>query len=166
MDNCDECINIQKQEFQDALDDILLYSYCFIKVLTTSQEETLHSGSYHVHKLAPLSRKSACKLLEQKIPLILNETEKENIAELTGEVPLALQVIGSLLSINVDPPTPAVIITKLKKNPIPTLSSPLLTRKMQLNYFISVSYNFLHVNYRKLLGILRIFQALLMLLLQ
>ena len=75
LDNCDECVNIQKQEFQNALHDILHFSKN-VKILTTSREETLHLESYYVHKLAPLSRKSACKLLEQKIPLILNETEK------------------------------------------------------------------------------------------
>ena len=145
----DNCINniTQKPEFHDAINDILAFS-SDIKILTTSREEILDSELYYVHKLAPLSKESACNLLDQKMPFKLNKTEKEKIAELTGEVPLALQIIGSLLNIKVAPPTPEEIITKLEKNLIQTLSPPLLTRNM--NYSISLSYNFLDNKLQKI----------------
>ena len=148
LDNCDECINSQKQAFQEAIEDILDHSN--IRFLITSREETMFIEPYNVYKLQPLSEDSACELLEQKIPSVLNETEKKQIAELTGEMPLALQVIGSLLNIKIAPPHPQEIIAKLKKNPIPTLSPPKLARSLQLNFSIGLSYNYLDSKLQKI----------------
>ena len=134
LDNCDDCINSQRYPFQEAIEQLLLFSDSNIKFLVTSREEASFSEPSYAYKVKPLSEDSACKLLARKIHLGLNETEKREIAELTGEMPLALQVIGSLLNVKVAPPTPEQIITKLKTNPIPTLSPPKLTRSMQLNY--------------------------------
>ena len=155
LDNCDECINSQKQAFQEAIGDILDHSN--IRFLITSREETMFIEPYHVYKLQPLSEDSACELLEQKIPLVLNETEKKQIAELTGEMPLALQVIGSLLNIKIAPPTPQQIIARLKKNPIPTLSPPKLARSLQLNFSIGLSYNYLDSKLQKIGRFLALF---------
>ena len=143
LDNCDECINSQKQAFQEAIEDILDHSDGTIKFLMTSREETVFFEPYHVHKLQPLSEDSACELLEQKIPSVLNETEKKQIAEGTGEVPLALQIIGSLLNIKIAPPTPQEIIAKLKKDPISILS-PVIYNS------IGLSYNYLDSKLQKI----------------
>ena len=159
LDNCDECINSQKQAFQEAIEDILNHSDGTIRFLITSREETMFLEPYHVHKLQPLSENSACELLEQKIPSVLNETEKKQIAERTGEMPLALQIIGSLLSIKIAPPTPQQIIAKLKKNPIPTLSPPKLARSLQLNFSIGLSYNYLDSKLQKIGRYLALFSG-------
>ena len=148
LDNCDECINSQKQEFQDAIEQILSYS-TNIKLLTTSREVILYLDKHYSLRLATLNRVSACELLEQRNPLVLNDTEKNLIAELTGEIPLALRIIGSLFSIEV-PPTPAEIIEKLRENPIPTLSPEKLARKMQLNHSIMLSYSYLGSRLQKI----------------
>ena len=150
LDNCDECINSQRYPFQEAIEELLLFSDSNIKFLVTSREEASFSEPSYAHKVKPLSEDSACKLLGHKIPVGLNETEKREIAELTGEMPLALQVIGSLLTVKVAPPTPEQIIAKLKKNPIPTLSPPKLARSMHLNYSIGLSYDYLDDKLQKI----------------
>ena len=148
LDNCDECINSQKQEFQDAIEQILSRS-TNIKILTTSREVILYLDKYYSLRLATLDRASACELLEQRNPSVLNDTEKNLIAELTGDIPLALRIIGSLFSIEV-PPTPAEIIEKLRENPIPTLSPEKLARKSQLNHSIMLSYSYLGSRLQKI----------------
>ena len=150
LDNCDECINSQRYPFQEAVEELLLFSDSNIKFIVTSREETSFSEPSYVHKVKPLSEDSACKLLAHKIHSGLNQTEKREIAKLTGEMPLALQVIGSLLNVKVAPPTPGEIITKLKKNPIPTLSPPKLARSMHLNYSIGLSYDYLDAKLQKI----------------
>lgn len=148
MDNCDRCINNQRQEFHDAIGDIIKYSI-YVKFLTTSQEETVSEHCY-VHKAKPLSEEFACELLDHKVSSALSKKEKNMLAELTGGMPLALQIIGSLLSTKLNPPSPGDIITELKKNPIPTLSPPKLTRSLQLNFSISLSYNYLTIKLQKI----------------
>ena len=63
-----------------------------LRVYLNSRMTTfLESG--HVHKLEPLSIDSACSLLDQRASISLNKTEKKLIAELTGEIPLALKIV-------------------------------------------------------------------------
>ena len=141
LDNCDECIHTQSQQFQEAIHNILDYSNN-IKFLTTSRETMYYLKSYCEHKLGQLNRDSACQLLEEKVPSVLNKTEKEFIAVLTGDIPLALKIIGSLFSPKLKP-TPGNIIAELKKSPISTLSPKKFAPKRQLNYSISLSYDYL-----------------------
>ena len=101
-------------------------------------------------KVQPLDEDSACLLLESKVPHLLNFTEKKAIADLTGEVPLALQIIGALLSIGVNTPTPSEIITNLRNQPISALSPTGLHRNMQLNASISLSYDYLDQTTQKI----------------
>ena len=141
LDDCDDCINSQKEEFQDTIDKLLFFSDS-IKILMTSREIIVHSENYHTYQLKPLSEESACEFLDFRLSSVLNGTEKEAIAELTGAMPLALKIIGSLLS-KVNHPTPAEVIAKLKSSPISALSSPKLARSMRLNNSIWLSYDYL-----------------------
>ena len=145
LDNCDGCINSQRDTFKEAIEEILQHSDNTIKIVITSREIIPYMDSYYTHvSLMPLSENASYELLEHKIPFALNQTEKKVIAKLTGRLPLALQIIGSLLRVAVDPPTPSQIIAELKKNPIHTLSPSKLNRKMRLNVSINLSYNYLH----------------------
>ena len=76
--------------------------------------------------------------------------EKKAIADLTGEDPLALQIIGALLSIGINPPTPSEIIDNLKNRPINALSQRSLQRNKQLNASISLSYDYLDQTTQKI----------------
>ena len=64
----------------------------------SSREVTMHLDYFKQYKLYELSTKAACDLLEQKVPSWVNLTiiQRETIAKLTGNVPLALQIISSL----------------------------------------------------------------------
>ena len=148
LDDCDDCINSQKEEFQDAIDKLLFFSDN-IKILTTSREIIVHSEDYHTYQLKPLSEESACKYLDLKLHSRLNDTGKRMIANLTGAMPLALKIVESLLNAK-NPPTPEEIITKLESNPIPALTSSKLRQKLQLNFSIWLSYDFLSIKLRKI----------------
>jgi tetratricopeptide (TPR) repeat protein len=140
LDNCDECINEQKEAFQEAITEIL-HSSDSIKILMTSREVVYFFENCYEHQVKPLSERAACSILHRKVPSILNEAETKRIVELTDAIPLALQIVGSLLGIKVAPPTPRDIIIELEKHPIPTLSNPELSMTMQRS--INLSYKYL-----------------------
>jgi tetratricopeptide (TPR) repeat protein len=139
LDNCDECINEQKEAFQKAITEILHFSNS-LKILMTSREVVYFLEKCYEHQVKPLSERAACSILERKVPLILNEAETKRIVELTDAIPLALQIVGSLLGIKVAPPTPRDIIIQLEKHPIPTLSNPKLSVTMQRSIELSYKY--------------------------
>ena len=149
LDNCDDCMRTQLGPFQEAIKDLLEFSDSKIKIITTSRENLMHLGNIVTYKVHPLDEKSACILLERKVPHLLNTTVKRAIADLTGEIPLALQIIGALLSVGINPPSPSHIISSLKKSPIPTLSPITLQTNMQLNASISLSYDYLDEKVQK-----------------
>ena len=149
FDNCDELLNNQRDQFNEAIEKFVKQSNS-IKVLVTSREESLFVETSRAVKVDSLSINEACDLLDQKSPNLLSVNEKIAIADLTGNVPLALQIVGSLLNKRLNPPTPYVIIEELKRHPIPTLSPPDLHRKMRINASISVSYNYLEPRLKKL----------------
>ena len=150
LDNCDESLHYQKEELQDAIKKVIKNSH--VKFLMTSREATIDTSSFEQYKLDTLSTKAACDLLQFKAPMriTLTASEKEEIAELTGKVPLALLIIGSLLQLP-DIAGTGAIIAKLKKQPIPTLSPKQLPKKEQINASFSLSYDYLSTN-EKMIG--------------
>ena len=149
FDNCDELLNNQRDQFNEAIEKFVKQSNN-IKVLVTSREESLFVETSRAVKVDSLSINEACDLLDQKSPGLLSKNEKIAIANLTGSAPLALQIVGSLLNKRLNPPTPSVIIEELRYQPILTLSPPDLHRKMRINASISVSYNYLKAKLKKL----------------
>ena len=149
FDNCDEPLNHQRDLLNEAIEKLVKQSDN-IKVLVTSREEPLFVEKSQALKVDSLNIDETCKLLDHKSPDLLNMTEKIAIANLTGSVPLALQIVGSLLNKRLKPPTPSVIIEELRRQPIPTLSPTDLNRKMRINASISVSYNYLEPKLRKI----------------
>ena len=143
LDNCDDALNYQKEEFQRGIERIVQESMN-IKVLMTSREISLHLDYLKQLKVYELTLESACDLLIEKIPVEVNLTSenRETIAKLTGRIPLALQVIASLLTLP-SPPSPEEIIQELKKHPIETLSHDKLPQNRQVNASFSLSYNYL-----------------------
>ncbi len=144
LDNCDDSIEEQKEDFYYAIDTLLLHSGSNLKLLTTSREAIYHPDSHFVHRVHPIDVESACQMLELRNPSLLNDSEKTVIANLTGEVPLALKIVGALLSNRIHSVTE--IIENLKEQPISALSPHELWSSMQLNVSISLSYNYLDQN--------------------
>ena len=144
LDNCDDFLNSQKDKFQETLDNIVKVSLN-VKVLMTSREIIINLDYLDHYKLYELSTKAACDLLTEKIPASLNLTmeQREQIAELTGRVPLALQIISSLLALP-NPPSPNEVILELESQPIKALSHDRLPASRQVNASFSLSYKYLN----------------------
>lgn len=150
LDNCDECLHDQKEELQSTIDSITESSDVF-KILMTSREVTINTNSFEHFKLSELRTEAACGLLLHKLPKTINvqPSKIEELAELTGNVPLALQIIGSLFRL----PgliMPAKIIEELKKEPILTLSPEQLPKNKQINASFSLSYRYLSTKERRI----------------
>ena len=143
LDNCDEVLNDHREEFQDAVVKIVEES-CNVKVLITSRMVATFTKYYEWYRVKELSTTAACELLDNKVPTTVNITkeEKGRIANLTGNVPLALQIIGSLLHLPASP-SPNVIINQLEKELILTLSSKEFPPHEQVYASISISYRYL-----------------------
>ena len=148
LDNCDDSIKNQTEDFHDAINKLLMHSGSNLKLLTTSRELLFHSDNHFVHKVHPIDAKSAGQVLEFKNPTLLSDNEKRDIAQLTGEVPLALKIVGALLSNKINSPTE--VIENLKKQPIDTLSPSELQSSMRLDASISLSYNYLDKNMQEI----------------
>ena len=150
LDNCDDILQTYKDDFQKIMQTVVETSP-IIKVLMTSRHKvTLLDDSYR-YTLHELSYHSACQLLETTIKGIkLDSNTRGAIANLTGNVPLALRIIGSLLNQPV-PPSPKTIIKELRQKPIQALSPKELPEHHQVYTTINLSYKYLH-QYDKLCG--------------
>ncbi len=160
LDNCDNVLRSQKDKFQNAVLQIVQTSTT-IKVIMTSRETALHIEHYSWYKVHELSSKAAISLLDRKLPKMHMEislVDKEEIAKLTGNVPLALHIVGSLLTLE-DPPSPAVVIEELKSDPMAFLSPNELPVKLRINASISLSYRYLDYNLTKVAHFLALFDG-------
>ena len=157
LDNCDKALHSQKNELQDAIQKVVDSSDS-VKFLMSSRETTLHLGEFEQYKLHELSTKSACEFLQVRLPSGINITmeEKEELARLTGNVPLALQITGSLLRLP-ELGSPKSVIAELKENLIDTLSPEQLQENMQINASFSLSYNYLDSKEKRIGQLLSIF---------
>ena len=151
LDNCDDILQTDKDDFQRVIQTVIEMSP-IIKVLMTSRHKaTLLDDSYDRYTLHELSHHSACQLLETTVKSItLDSDTRGAIANLTGNVPLALRVIGSLLNQPV-PPSPETVIKELMQKPIQALSPEELPEQHRVFSSIYLSYKYLHP-YDKLCG--------------
>lgn len=151
LDDSDEVLRSQKEEFQYVIDMVVKNSPRF-KFLITSREKTSLLSSFEVFKLHELSVAAACELLEHNIPSIMkaNVSEKEELAKLTGSVPLALQIVGALLRLNLPSlTTPAAVISELRAEPILTLSPKQLPENYTISASFSLSYRYLSAEQKR-----------------
>ena len=142
LDNCDDILHdsASKDEFQILVKTIYEAS-ASIRVLLTAKELTVFLGKFESIELMPLSTGSAVELL-QKINPKLTIKERHEIADLVGNMPLALQIIGALLHLPM-PPDASTIIYKLRKEPITLLSPEELPKLQQIRTSIHISYTYL-----------------------
>lgn len=151
LDNCDESLHHQKEELQIAVEKVVENSD-LVNFLMTSREVTLYVGNFEQFKLNELSTEDACDLLQRMVPSgkHLTSSEKETLANLTGNVPLALHIVSSLWRL----PNLAVIknlIEELEEQLILTLSPEQLPLNRQINASFSLSYKYLSSE-EKLIG--------------
>ena len=151
FDNCDELLHKRRNTFQNLMKNLVIQSQ-LLKVILTAKEMTSFLGSFKNFTLRELSAESAASLL-QKLSENLNKTLALEIARLVGNVPLALQVIGSLLK-NIDP---SIIANDLRKDPIAALSSDQLPSSDCVNTSLNISYHYLSPEHQKCGRLLTLF---------
>jgi len=143
LDNCDNIFHHSKEEFQNRVEELVMSSQR-MKVLMTSREVFIHLEQFRLYKVHELTTTAACELMGQ-VTNDLTFMQKETIANLTGNVPLALHIVAALLNLP-DPPSPATIISELRDELIPTLSPQELSESKQVNSSITLSYRYLSLN--------------------
>ena len=146
LDNCYNISHHSKEEFQNRVEELVMSSHR-IKVLMTSREVVIHLEQFRLYRVHELTTTAACELMGQ-VTDDLTFIQKEAIANLTGNVPLALRIVASLLNLP-DPPSPATVISELRDELIPTLSPQELHKSKQINSSITLSYRYLSLKMQK-----------------
>ena len=140
LDNCDELFEYSKEEFLQAIKSLKeASSRKNVRYILTSQKWEADIGNFRLHAIYNLSSIAAIKLLDRLAPS-LTDDQKMQIADLTGNVPLALAVVGAIFKFP-DAPTPEEVIEGLKKNLVGTLSPAELHSKVDVS--ISLAYHYL-----------------------
>ena len=140
LDNCDEMIETHEDEFLGAIRTLALSSYTrSVRYILTSQKWEADVGNYYqLHAIYNLSCEAASQLLGKLAPS-LTDVQKMQIAELTGNVPLALDVVGALFKFP-NAPTVEEVIHGLRENPVTTLSSSKIHPKLDVSIGLAYSY--------------------------
>ena len=118
LDNCDDLIDQSRDSFLELISDTVHLS-SILKVLVTSQLKLLslekEVRNFHLN---PLKKEFSFLLLTQMFCGLSSE-HAETLVHLSGNVPLALKLVGALLQDGVDPQT---LADELRRHPIRTLS--------------------------------------------
>ena len=141
LDNCD--VILHNTTYLQTVAEKLLENSPRLKILITSRKAVKQLDQF-TYPLENLSSQASCDLLLQRVTYHegLNSTTCESIASLTGNVPLALQVVGAILN-DVSSPDVMTIVHKLEHDLIPTLSPEDLPVEKRVNASIYLSYQYL-----------------------
>ena len=147
LDNCDDMMNKEHEmeKLQNVVEELLTSKY--LKILSTSRQVTMLSIELTENlRINPLKHVTSCTLIKSYF-CELTEKQCQNIGNLTGNVPLAVKVVASLLKFTPDPDT---IIDRLNKALIPTLSTKKLPVKRRIDSCINISYEYLSPEVKKI----------------
>ena len=147
LDNCDELFEFAKEEYFRTLKLLAQASHrkC-VKFLITSQKRETDIGNFRLHAIYNLSSESALELLGRVAPSLTHD-QKIQIASLTGNVPLALDVVGAIFKFP-DAPSAEDVIKDLREHPLQTLSPVELQSKV--NACIGLAYSYLTQDLKRL----------------
>jgi tetratricopeptide (TPR) repeat protein len=149
FDNSDDVIHNRRKELKTVVQEVIKNSQHF-KFIITSREKISFLDQFEAYKVHELSKEAACDLLEHKIPnpMMTSLSEREELAELTGSIPLALKIIGSLLRLGIPGlASPSAVIAELKIEPVSTLSHEQL-HDDSISASFYLSYRFLEKDQR------------------
>ena len=140
LDNCDELLeSISKDVFVANLRRLMAASpQRKVRYITTSQQWVVLVGNFRLHFINNLSSNAATELLTTLAPRLTNH-HKIQIASLTGNVPLALMVIGAIFTIP-DAPSPEKVINELQNDPLHASSPALVDVSVDTSIRIAYSY--------------------------
>ena len=140
LDNCDKLFEYSKEHTLEAIKSLKeASSRKNVRYILTSQKWEADIGNFRLHAIYNLSSVAAIELLDRLAPS-LTDNQKMQIADLTGNVPLALAVVGAIFKFP-DAPTPEEVIEGLKENLVGTLSPAELHSKVDVS--ISLAYHYL-----------------------
>ena len=129
LDNCDELFEHAKEEFSRAIKSLTTASSRKnVRYILTSQKRVTDIDNFRLHAIYNLSSEAAIQLLGTLAPSLM-EDQKRQIADLTGNVPLALKVVGAIFNFQ-DAPTVEEVIDDLRENLVATLSPDELHTKV------------------------------------
>ena len=148
LDNCDDILHRQKEKLQRIVKK-LTQSSQNLKIIMTSRWKTTQFNQFQ-YTLRELSPVASCSLLQNTVSGGINLTLCDAITNLTGNVPLALQVVGALLNFQDLAPDLNTILESLEKKLIPTLSSDRFPVEERVNASISLSYEYLTPRLQKI----------------
>ena len=147
LDNCDELFEYAKKEFFEALKLLTLASYNkSVRFLLTSQKHDIDIN-FRLHAIYNLSSEAALQFLGKVAPSLTFD-QKMEIAHLTGNVPLALDVVGAIFKFP-DAPSAESVIQGLRDNPLQTLTP----KELHTNFVdisIGLAYSYLKPELKKL----------------
>jgi len=141
IDNCDSLLqnNATQTPFIEMFVNLNKASH-FLHILTTSRLKLSLVGGFKLYKLMALDNESAIELLQSLSDgMTLNDSRTVN--GLVGGIPLALKIVGSLVS-EVQPPDQ--IIRELKENLIAALTpEDVRPEREKIRPVLELSYNYL-----------------------
>ena len=157
FDNCDDVIHSQMGEFQDALKRLVEESK-HVKIILTSRKLIASLNYYEWFRVDELSDAAAYKLIESKVASKASLTREDikEITKLTGNVPLALQIVSSLLRLP-SSPSPNTVISELHANPMNVLTLSDFPMDEQMSTTITLSYKYLSKELQEISRILSVF---------
>ena len=142
LDNCDLILHEEKDRVQSFLKSMTKQS-SHIKVLLTAQQLTSFIESFWRVSVKELTLKDAMTVLQNISPKITTDFAKR-LAKLVGEVPLALQVVGTLLREQ----NSESLYNDLKQDLIRTLSPEELPPDERVATTLNISYHYLKFKFQ------------------
>ena len=142
MDNCDLILHEQKDDTQNFL-KVMIKQSSHLRIVLTAQQITFFNGPFWQLSVKELSLEDAMVVLRRIYPQVTFDFA-EKLAKLVGEVPLALQVVGTLLK---EQATEA-LYHALKQDLIRTLSPEELPSDERVATVLNISYHYLDFRFQ------------------
>ena len=136
FDNCDKLFDRSEKEFLHDIKSVSTKRN--VKYLLTSQYRITEVGHFRLHTIYNLSTEASIKLLSRVAPQLTNDQMVE-IANLAGNVPLALDIIGAIFNFT-EAPTVKEVIQGLRENLVATLSPLELNSRIDVSIDLAYSY--------------------------
>ena len=138
LDNCNELFEHTKEEFLRAIKSLTAVPTKSVRYLLTSQHQITDIGNFRLHPIYNLSTEASIQLLGKVAPGLTHD-QIIQIANLTGNVPLALDIVGAIFNYP-DPPTVEEVIQGLRDNLVATLSPLEVHSKVDASIGLAYSY--------------------------
>ena len=136
--NCDKLFEYTKEEFLDAIKNLTAVPTKSVRYLLTSQHQITDIGNFRLHPIYNLSTEASIQLLGKVAPGLTHD-QMIQIANLTGNVPLALDVVGAIFNYP-DPLAVEEVIRGLRDNLVDTLSPLEVHSKVSVSIGLAYSY--------------------------